>query len=223
MNEQLTIVSHDEHYKRLLCPGELRVIHNRSCKILNCVCLQRIADVLRLYEYIKAGKEYETDKILKFSLQQFSMINEQQDALNFSLDEYEFKIKRQEYITASALHSALDAFEGKIREPQYIDPLHSALDEFETMEHRKQVTESSQKQIKSIRDLFSEIANCYTNVSLLNDYNHLLFYHANEFEDIFNALTKNVQCNGICHDQLSQCISMRRNQRNRAQITKNEK
>eukprot|EP01084_Bolivina_argentea_P050576 93021_1 len=62
--------------------------------------------------------------------------------------------------------------------------------------------------------------NDINNICLLNDYNHLLFTHYNEFENIYNMLIKQCSDNKVC--ELKTCLMMRRNQRNRSNITKNE-
>eukprot|EP01084_Bolivina_argentea_P179014 309360_1 len=53
----------------------------------------------------------------------------------------------------------------------------------------------------------------YTNTNLLNDFNHLLFQHHNEFEDIHNIMLEQCSYSRIC--DLSECLMLRRNYRNR--------
>eukprot|EP01084_Bolivina_argentea_P076716 139067_1 len=60
----------------------------------------------------------------------------------------------------------------------------------------------------------------YNAVKILNHLNHLLFYHQNQFEEIYKMLHANMNNNQIC--KLSNCLMMRRNHRNRTLITKNE-
>eukprot|EP01084_Bolivina_argentea_P096800 174020_1 len=60
----------------------------------------------------------------------------------------------------------------------------------------------------------------YNKVDLLNDFNHLLFYHSNEFEYIYNKLIAQINNNKPCN--LLKCLMMKRNQRNRSEITENE-
>eukprot|EP01084_Bolivina_argentea_P313345 542625_1 len=72
----------------------------------------------------------------------------------------------------------------------------------------------------SIYDVFNEITYNYNNVSLLNHFNHLLFCHANQFEEMYNIFSKIIYNNESC--SLSKCLLMKRNQRNRSKMAKNE-
>eukprot|EP01083_Nonionella_stella_P083514 230988_1 len=68
--------------------------------------------------------------------------------------------------------------------------------------------------------VYSEIGNGYNNVDLLDDFNHLLSCHSHEFEDVYNMLKATVYDGEDCN--LSQCVMMKRNHRDRSAITKNE-
>eukprot|EP01083_Nonionella_stella_P111859 328474_1 len=68
--------------------------------------------------------------------------------------------------------------------------------------------------------VFSKIGNNYTNADLLDDFHHLQFKHSNQFEDIYDVLTKQIYSASSC--ELSDCLLMIRNQRDRAKITHNE-
>eukprot|EP01084_Bolivina_argentea_P212655 361434_1 len=59
-----------------------------------------------------------------------------------------------------------------------------------------------------------------TMVDVVNDFNHLLSHHAHQFEDIYNMLSSKVYGNNSCN--LSKCFLMRRHQRDREKVTKNE-
>eukprot|EP01084_Bolivina_argentea_P114012 203083_1 len=61
--------------------------------------------------------------------------------------------------------------------------------------------------------------NNYNNHNLLNDYNHLLSHHEHEFDDIHNMLIWNDNKKISC--DLSTCVMMRRNQRNRESLIGN--
>eukprot|EP01083_Nonionella_stella_P263295 894547_1 len=61
--------------------------------------------------------------------------------------------------------------------------------------------------------VFEQIGNHYTAVDVLNDFNHLLSKHSDQFEYIYNALIKRVYNNKPC--MLEQCQFMQRNQRDR--------
>eukprot|EP01083_Nonionella_stella_P155018 500192_1 len=54
----------------------------------------------------------------------------------------------------------------------------------------------------------------YTNACLLNDFNHLLFHHSNDFEEIHHILINQSNDDKPC--QLTTCLSITRNQRNRS-------
>eukprot|EP01083_Nonionella_stella_P318737 1166548_1 len=56
--------------------------------------------------------------------------------------------------------------------------------------------------------------NKYSNTALLNDFNHLLLSHANEFEDIHVILTQTDHGKPLC--TLSKCVMIKRNRRNRS-------
>eukprot|EP01084_Bolivina_argentea_P225671 381289_1 len=68
--------------------------------------------------------------------------------------------------------------------------------------------------------IYKCIGNVYDNTDLINDYNHLLMNHSTEFEDIYNILNKQIYNNKSCN--LSKCLLMRRNQRNRSKIKNRE-
>eukprot|EP01084_Bolivina_argentea_P229073 386710_1 len=78
--------------------------------------------------------------------------------------------------------------------------------------------DSKSVEMVSINNVY--INSAYNDTHLLNDFDHLLLQHSNEFEEIYNLFT------GICYEEkicdLSQCLMLRRNQRNRFAITKNE-
>eukprot|EP01084_Bolivina_argentea_P270988 460934_1 len=57
-------------------------------------------------------------------------------------------------------------------------------------------------------------------IVVLNDSNHLLYHHSTEFEDICNILIDKSNNKQVC--KLSNCRMMRRNHRNRSEITSNE-
>eukprot|EP01084_Bolivina_argentea_P271246 461468_1 len=60
----------------------------------------------------------------------------------------------------------------------------------------------------------------YSTIELVNDFNELLLQRSNEFENIYNTLIQRSNNNVVC--DLLKCESMRRNQRNRNEITENE-
>eukprot|EP01084_Bolivina_argentea_P227981 385127_1 len=68
--------------------------------------------------------------------------------------------------------------------------------------------------------VYSTIGNNYGNVDLLDDFNHILSYHSNDFEDIYSMLCAVVYENKPC--DFTTCIPMKRNQRNRSLIAQNE-
>eukprot|EP01084_Bolivina_argentea_P108232 193426_1 len=53
----------------------------------------------------------------------------------------------------------------------------------------------------------------YNNIDLLNDFNHLLFTHSNDFEDIYDALIHQHNERMLC--DIKQCLILKRNQRDR--------
>eukprot|EP01083_Nonionella_stella_P001437 4130_1 len=68
--------------------------------------------------------------------------------------------------------------------------------------------------------VYDNIGNHYNSSDLLDDFNHLIFCHGNQFEDICNILTQSVYPQNKCH--LAQCEFMRRHHRDRSKITKGE-
>eukprot|EP01084_Bolivina_argentea_P018167 33863_1 len=54
-------------------------------------------------------------------------------------------------------------------------------------------------------------SNKYNNSSLLNDFNHLIFYHCNDFEDIHTLLISQSNNDSTC--SLSKCLMVKRNGR----------
>eukprot|EP01084_Bolivina_argentea_P130045 229606_1 len=57
-------------------------------------------------------------------------------------------------------------------------------------------------------------------VNLLNDFNHILFMHSDDFEEIYNISLTHVFEDEPC--DISNCLMMMRNKRERAKISKNE-
>eukprot|EP01084_Bolivina_argentea_P280024 478804_1 len=74
-----------------------------------------------------------------------------------------------------------------------------------------------QKTIRNqdISNVYVNIDKTYNETKALNDFNHLLFCHTHQFEDIYNMNNKD-ECN------LHKCISLRRNQRDRCRLTNEE-
>eukprot|EP01084_Bolivina_argentea_P038279 70783_1 len=70
--------------------------------------------------------------------------------------------------------------------------------------------------------IYEEIGNNYSVIDLLDDFNHLLIEHPNQlhYKYIYNALTNKIYNNNLCDS--STCIMMKRNRRNRSNITQNE-
>eukprot|EP01084_Bolivina_argentea_P008857 16558_1 len=66
-------------------------------------------------------------------------------------------------------------------------------------------------------DIYEEFKHNDSKVALLNDFNHLLFTHSNEGEEIYNSLKKKIYNDNTCN--LSRCIMMKRNRRNRDRIS----
>eukprot|EP01084_Bolivina_argentea_P132956 234625_1 len=62
----------------------------------------------------------------------------------------------------------------------------------------------------------------FNDVVILNDTNHLLYYHATQFEPIHNLLIHKTNCNNNKSCKLSNCCMRKRNHRNRFQITSHE-
>eukprot|EP01084_Bolivina_argentea_P255422 429590_1 len=74
--------------------------------------------------------------------------------------------------------------------------------------------QDDQKTNENIYDcIFSKIGNDYTVVDLLNDHNHLLLHHSDEFEDAYSLLCCIVNDNNVC--EFRKCLPLRRNQRDR--------
>eukprot|EP01084_Bolivina_argentea_P312395 540834_1 len=73
----------------------------------------------------------------------------------------------------------------------------------------------------SLQEIYKKIDDQYDRVGLLNDYNHLLLQHSNQFEDVYDRL-RNIVYNTFSCD-LSKCLSMMRNRRDRSEIITNDK
>eukprot|EP01084_Bolivina_argentea_P037595 69540_1 len=69
----------------------------------------------------------------------------------------------------------------------------------------------------SIHQIYEEVGDKYDNVQLLNDYNHILLIHDNEFDEVYHTLRASVYDGSTCN--ASQCLLIKRNRRNRFQIT----
>eukprot|EP01084_Bolivina_argentea_P227983 385131_1 len=85
----------------------------------------------------------------------------------------------------------------------------------------RSISQHDQNIHTNIAKIYDTIGNTYylnyDAVDILNDFNHLLMYHSNQFEDIYN-IQINTAYNGIDCD-LSKCVCMTRNYRNRSTIT----
>eukprot|EP01084_Bolivina_argentea_P176336 305168_1 len=85
--------------------------------------------------------------------------------------------------------------------------------ELNNNEKKKQETENS----INIRNIYRDN---YSNTKLLDDYNHLLTKHSQDFEDIYDKLIEETNNKQLC--DLNKCKIIRRNQRDRSAVTKNE-
>eukprot|EP01084_Bolivina_argentea_P193679 332264_1 len=82
-------------------------------------------------------------------------------------------------------------------------------------------TINTQKNSCIRKHIYEQIENKYTDIDLLNDFNHLLEFHAHDFEDIFVMMNSVLYENNNCI--LSKCALMRRHHRDRTEITHNDK
>eukprot|EP01084_Bolivina_argentea_P302337 521846_1 len=180
-----------------------------KCQILECDSLSRIADTLSLYlSYLEQypQQQINIDFILNSCIKEFEKVNiNQQDTIQ--LDEFE------DADVSHILNTCIEEFAAETNDMEYDDILTNILDEFETMNDNKCVDEY----------IFSKIGENYSNVCLLNDFNHLLFHHSSQFDKIYNELTQKVNKHtSVTKCDFSNCQMIRRNQRNRTEITKNE-
>eukprot|EP01083_Nonionella_stella_P088745 247541_1 len=97
-----------------------------------------------------------------------------------------------------------------IAECESLKRIHALLVVYSLYIQTKQVNDKESSAAMNIDDIYNHISSEYNNVHLLNDFNHLLYAHATEFEAIYNILSPH---NKSC--ELSQCLLMRRNQRDR--------
>eukprot|EP01084_Bolivina_argentea_P215052 365072_1 len=81
----------------------------------------------------------------------------------------------------------------------------------------KQVNKTKANDIETC--VFSAMSNNYQMVDLLNDHNHLLLYHSDELEHIYEILCAIVYDGNSCN--FTQCLQLRRNHRDRSNISKN--
>eukprot|EP01084_Bolivina_argentea_P180656 312114_1 len=70
-----------------------------------------------------------------------------------------------------------------------------------------------------VDDIYIHIGNNYNSVDLLNDFNHLLSQHTNQFEVIYNRLNRIYNGNGC---DSCKCASIKRHYRDRSTIRNNE-
>eukprot|EP01084_Bolivina_argentea_P103886 186051_1 len=75
--------------------------------------------------------------------------------------------------------------------------------------------------VNTYDDIYLKMENNYNNVNLLNDFNHILSYHGDEFEQVHNLLSAVVYELEPC-STISNCLSFTRNQRDRQIVAKNE-
>eukprot|EP01084_Bolivina_argentea_P253780 426422_1 len=89
---------------------------------------------------------------------------------------------------------------------------------FMTYQLQEQKNTKDKNENKQQCQIHEVLNNAYDNIALLNDFNHLLFAHQHQFEDIYNTFINNiyhgVQCN------LRECLLLRRNNRNRSETAK---
>eukprot|EP01084_Bolivina_argentea_P000772 1421_1 len=74
--------------------------------------------------------------------------------------------------------------------------------------------------IKEGKGTFYEELELLDTVQLLNDFNYLLKFHKDNFEDIYNYLIENIYNNKAC--KLSKCLSMKRNHRDKYLYSKHD-
>ena len=100
---------------------------------------------------------------------------------------------------------------------------------FEIKQNESPQSEKHKKICKKIRNgkfldihrsVYGELLdNDYTNVNLVNDFNHLLECHSSEFEDIYNILVHKIYNDKPCDS--TKCSLLRRNQRDKTRTHKN--
>eukprot|EP01084_Bolivina_argentea_P123752 219292_1 len=81
--------------------------------------------------------------------------------------------------------------------------------------------ENEQKQVCINEDVYNRKENKYSSVDLLNDFNHLIQSHSVESQHIFKYLKWKIYNNNDCES--SECLLMRRHNRDRHRISENEK
>eukprot|EP01084_Bolivina_argentea_P255424 429596_1 len=81
----------------------------------------------------------------------------------------------------------------------------------------KQKSNQDNDEIREI--IYNKISDTYSNINLLNDFNHLIHEHSSNFEDIYNILSEKVYQNRSC--DLSTCLLIQRNQRDRTEVDEN--
>eukprot|EP01084_Bolivina_argentea_P074585 135290_1 len=79
---------------------------------------------------------------------------------------------------------------------------------------------NKQNKLCITQDVYNKSGNNYNSIDLLNNFNHLLHVHSNDFEYIYNHLNQMLYDNKGC--KLRDCLLMKRHQRDRTTITKNE-
>ena len=81
-------------------------------------------------------------------------------------------------------------------------------------------SQNEQSKLSIATNVYNTKQNQYNDINLLNDFNHLLESHRDEFEEIYNMLNHEIYNNNDC--RLRECLSMRRHHRDRHKITENE-
>eukprot|EP01084_Bolivina_argentea_P091730 165100_1 len=82
------------------------------------------------------------------------------------------------------------------------------------------MNEDDEDDTSFVDNIYAEITDKYNSVDLLNDFNHLLMDHIEHFEYIHDVLLDRIHGTKPC--KLSTCLSLKRNQRDRAEITEKD-
>eukprot|EP01084_Bolivina_argentea_P300037 517252_1 len=89
-------------------------------------------------------------------------------------------------------------------------------------QYNNSYSKQQMEQNKRNKTIYDDSSHNVDSIQLLNNYNHMLLEHANEFEQSYNILNAKIYNNKGKGCNLSLCLLMKRNQRNRTQITKRE-
>eukprot|EP01084_Bolivina_argentea_P050697 93237_1 len=221
--------THLNHINVVLHTKEIRLLHkilcnvldnpnNKKYKDLNLLKIsEKFANCETCIELLYASgftKSKDSKRLLLLDVRRLSVSETIKNTLSLLMNKMQFLINQNnmicsKYLLYSSDLYVNDEYKCDVRDCLCLQTLAKVL---QLYQHYLHIDMNKAKCIADI--IFNKIGNNYGNADVLDDFNHLLLHHSNDFDHIYDELKKNVFGSNNCC-KLSQCSSMHRNQRDR--------